>query len=92
MSTGDRLKRSVLSIYGVGTLLSLPAVPEGVCSVGLIGPTLSMAGLRSMVRLFPVNFPVTFPSNFPADHFAPNFKFSHFCGLGQFSSVFQLLF
>ena len=54
----------------VGTLLSLPLVPEGVCSVGLLGPTLSMARLRSMAGLSPVNFPVTFPANFLADRFA----------------------
>ncbi|CAF2043688.1 unnamed protein product [Brassica napus] len=68
-STGDKLKKSVLTILGVGTLLSLPSVPEGVYSVGLLGPTLSMTGLRSMAGLSPVNFPVTFPANFPADYF-----------------------
>ncbi|WZY99854.1 hypothetical protein YC2023_072183 [Brassica napus] len=67
-------------------------VPEGVCSVGLLGPTLSMAGLRSMAGLSPVNFLVTFPANFQADRFAPNFKFSLLCGLGLVPSVFQLLF
>ncbi|KAG5400750.1 hypothetical protein IGI04_015357 [Brassica rapa subsp. trilocularis] len=77
---------------GVGTPLSLPSVPKGVCSVGLLCPTLSMAGLRSMAGLSPVNFLVTFPANFPADCFAPNFKFSRLCGLCLVSSVFQLLF
>ncbi|WZY99649.1 hypothetical protein YC2023_071978 [Brassica napus] len=52
----------------VGTLLSLlPPVPERVRSVGLFGPTLSRAGLRSMAGLSPVNFPGTFPANFPVD-------------------------
>ncbi|WZZ15282.1 hypothetical protein YC2023_108371 [Brassica napus] len=49
-----------------------------VRSVGLFGPTLSRAGLRSMAGLSPVNFPGTFPVNFPVDRFAPNFKFSCF--------------
>ncbi|WZY99556.1 hypothetical protein YC2023_071885 [Brassica napus] len=65
----------------VGTLLSL--LPPStrtvrVRSVGLFGPTLSRAGLRSMAGLSPVNFPGTFPANFPVDRFAPNFKFSCF--------------
>ncbi|KAG5412917.1 hypothetical protein IGI04_000484 [Brassica rapa subsp. trilocularis] len=63
-----------------------------VRSVGLFGPTLSRAGLRSMAGLSPVNFPGTFPANFPVDRFAPNFKFSLLHGLGLVSSVFQLLF
>ncbi|CAN6973884.1 unnamed protein product [Brassica rapa subsp. trilocularis] len=76
MSTGDRLKKKCfVYIRRTGTLLSLPSVPEGVCSVGLLGPILSMAGLRSMARLSPVNFRVTFPANFLADRFAHNFKF-----------------
>ncbi|KAG5374262.1 hypothetical protein IGI04_042426, partial [Brassica rapa subsp. trilocularis] len=63
-----------------------------VRSVGLFGPTLSRAGLRSMAGLSPVNFPGTFPANFLVDRFAPNFKFSRLHGLGLVSSVFQLLF
>ncbi|WZY99849.1 hypothetical protein YC2023_072178 [Brassica napus] len=59
--------KNKIRIGRVGTLLSLPSVPEKVCSVGLLGPTLSMAGLRSMAGLSPVNFPVTFPANFSAD-------------------------
>ena len=95
MSVGDRLKISVLYILGVGTLLSL--LPPStrtvrVRSVGLFGPTLSRAGLRSMAGLSPVNFPGTFPANFPVDRFAPDFKFSRLHGLGLVSSVFQLLF
>ncbi|KAG5375458.1 hypothetical protein IGI04_040054 [Brassica rapa subsp. trilocularis] len=61
-----------------------------VRSVGLFGPTLSRAGLRSMAGLSPVNFPGTFPANFLVDRFAPNFKFSRLHGLGLVSSVFQM--
>ncbi|WZZ15325.1 hypothetical protein YC2023_108414 [Brassica napus] len=69
----------------VGTLLSL--LPPStrtvrVRSVGLFGPTLSRAGLRSMAGLSPVNFPGTFPANFPVNRFAPNFKFLRLDGLG----------
>ncbi|KAG5397797.1 hypothetical protein IGI04_019611, partial [Brassica rapa subsp. trilocularis] len=63
---------------------SYPPVPERVCSVGLLGSTLSRAGLRSMAGLSPVNFPGTFPANFLADRFAPSFKFLRLRGLGLF--------
>ncbi|WZY99834.1 hypothetical protein YC2023_072163 [Brassica napus] len=59
--------KNQIQIRRVGTLLSLPSVPEGVCNVGLLGQTLSMAGLRPMAELTPANFPVTFPVNFLAD-------------------------
>ncbi|KAF2599912.1 hypothetical protein F2Q68_00011620 [Brassica cretica] len=65
--------------------------PKGYGSVGLLGATLSMVGLRSDGRTVSGEFSGILV-NFPADSFAPNLKFSRLCGFGLVSSVFELLF